>query len=203
MCAQMIISQETSRGKGPPLSRTHYLCWLPSLRSCAKGGSLSPCRVPVVKLGCLIVSLGISTPSPDSSARLRWAQAARGPEPGACYRRLPASVEKVQLRKKERKSLPSFSFPAQLSSFPPNLSRLDCLRSLRHLHNMNLNSPCQGLPEPGGAAAPVGDGWDACGPHPAMPGSPDRGAAGRVQQSPGSLTLVQGSAGAKALSMYQ
>lgn len=68
---------------------------------------------------------------------------------------------------------------------------------------MNLNSPCQGLPEPGGAAAPVGDGLGACGPRSAVPGSPDRGAAGRVQQSPGSLTLVQGSAGAKALSMYQ
>lgn len=129
MCAQMIIWQGTSRGKAPPpppFPASTSSCWLsPPPRICAKDASVRPSRVPGEKLGCLIDSLGIPPPPPPivlpgSAGRGRAGaagapslprSAARGPEPGACYRRLPPSVSKAQLKKRK--------IPALFLSSPP------------------------------------------------------------------------------------
>lgn len=102
----------------------------------------------------------------------------RVPEPpGGC----PGSGACQQARQSgPMRSLP----PSPPRRFPPSLRpfRGCSARSPRCLHVMNLNSPRRGLPSPG----------ERRGPGTAMGSSHPRG-----------LTPVQGSAGAKALSVYK
>lgn len=177
-------------GEGPLDPAPTYLSWFPPLRSCAKSFMGTGREIKIIPWE---FPLPPTLVLPGSAGRGLPGWRCPGPSRSAA---LGPAASNVQLKKKKDKSLPSSSLPAPgPSSLSSNLSRLDCLHSPRHLHKVNLNSPARAARARGSRDSR----WERAG---SGAGS-GPGPAGRVQQSPESSPLVQGSIGAKALSMYK